>query len=122
MMTAVMEMQPWGTVTTQTASQVIVLDRDKVIDANRFESAILCIEVLKVAGGKLEIEGCDSLGGLWEVLDSEITSASREIYIVLRRTEDAQASNRLPRYLRWKATDGGSGTLEICFRITCTFK
>jgi hypothetical protein len=93
-----------------------------VIDTGRFESAVLCVEAPKVSGGQLEIEGCDTLGGFWEALDSVILSASRETYVLLRRTDDTQASNRLPRYLRWKATDGGSGTLEICFRITCTFK
>jgi hypothetical protein len=121
-MTAVMEMQPWGTVACETANQARVLDMDKVIDTMRFESCILCIEVTKVANGQLEIEGTDSLGGVWDRLDLPITTAVRETYMMLRRTDDTEAASRMPRYLRWRVKDGGAGTLEVCFRITCTFR
>jgi len=117
-----MEMQPWGTVACETANQSRVLDMDKVIDTMRFESCVLCVEATKVSGGQLEIEGTDSLGGVWDALDVPISAAARETYILLRRTDDTEATSRLPRYLRWRAVDGGAGTLEVCFRITCTFR
>lgn len=121
-MSEVMEMKSWGTTAIETASMARVQDRDLWIDTKRFSSGIFRVEAPLVSGGQIELEGCDSLGGVWDVLDSAISASTRETYILLRRTDDAGASDRMPRYIRWRAVDGGAGTFEACFRITATFK
>jgi hypothetical protein len=121
-MGVVIELQPLTTVCIETANMEMVQDLDKVTDTKRFDSCTICVEAFKVSGGQLEIEGSDSLGGLFDVLDDPITAAARTTYIMVRRSDNVGSSTRLPRYIRWRAVDGGAGTLEICFRITCTFK
>ena len=117
----VMELQPWLTVAAETASISKTQDKDDWIDTSNHEACTLCIEALQVVGGSLFLEGCDSQGGLFEVL-STIAAPARTTYVVLRRSDDTTSATRLPKYIRWTTTDGGGGTLEVCFRITCSFK
>ncbi len=117
----ILEMKPWGTLALETASISKTQDQDEWIDTSRFESCTICIEATQVTGGTLKLEGSDSLGGVFESLQ-DLTSPARTTYVILRRSDEANSATRLPKYLRWTVTDGGSGTGEFCFRITCSFK
>ena len=111
----------FGTVSVETASITKTQDQDEWIDTSNYESCTVCIEATQVTGGSLFLEGGDSLGGLFDAL-ATLTSPARTTYVQLRRSDETTSSTRLPKYLRWSVTDGGAGTGEFCFRITCSFK
>jgi hypothetical protein len=117
----IMELKEWGTLAVESASASRTQDRDEWIDTSRYESCTVCVEAPQVTGGTLALEGGDNVGGVFDELLS-LTAPARTTYVLLRRSDETNSPTRLPRYLRWAVTDGGSGAGEFCFRITCTFK
>jgi hypothetical protein len=107
--------QKWLTASGDGASDEMLMDHAKWLDAHGFKRLVLDAQVMTRTNATLTIQTADAQCGPWTT--AATVNATGVVYI----QAEESATNKLQRYVRWKVAATNT-SWEICFWLAVELK
>jgi hypothetical protein len=111
------ELQPWVTIQAATGVSTKIQDVDEWVNTKRFQTCGILLEVPKLSGCTLVVEGCDDRGGSFTTLKALTASFTAGTVVLLRSTDPYGSARRLTELIRWRLEPDVAGPWEATFRV-----